>query len=597
MMNAADITFIRDTVFNLVSFSYDGNLQTQQGDGLCVTGDRQQATIIYSDKAELARGFFLLAKELSAGSEQVSIRQKRHFQTLGLMPPLHTNPLTVDSLKSYMAAAAAVGMNMILLSIEDCYELEGYPYFGYLSGRYTCEELKEIDAYAERLGLEVVPFLQTLAHLTTYMKWEEAGPVKDGPHSLMVGAEATYSLIEAMLKTMKKCFRTHKIHLGMDEARELGLGNYLHEHPYKPKSELFAEHLDRVKALCQKYDYEPQIWSDMIFKSCGGYDDEYSKRAVITEQVREAVQDFGLVYWDYYKVSKPAYIDVIDRHRQISPNILFAGAIWNWDGYLPNFDYTMKTMKPAMEACLDKKMETVYATVWDDPRDTFLAHSVYDFAIFSEYCYRGYDCSEEDIHSVGEFLTGHPRELLSLISEFFLGYEGATSMGARFIHCDAFYELMRYPIDYADAAQRYHQGAERLKAYAGNELADYAYSAFCAAGEKAMLLHRLRPAYQSNDMAALREICQVNFPACIQAVSALGEWQEKLWHKYQKHFAIEGIQIRFAGLEKRLRYQKAQLEAYINGEIDAIAELAETALNDEHATWLNWENNAYARKK
>ncbi|MBQ4517547.1 MAG: family 20 glycosylhydrolase [Clostridia bacterium] len=596
-MRVADVAFIRETIFNLVSFQYEGNITVAEGDHLVINGNWDSAHIVYSDKAELARGFFLLAKELSGGAEQVLIEQKRHFKTLGVMPSLPTNPLTMENLKQYINCMAAVGMNSLLLYIEDCYELEGYPYFGYLCGRYSRDELKEMDAYAEKLGIEVIPCLQTLAHLTTYMRWGEAGPVKETAHSMMVGEEATYTLIETMLKTMKECFHTNKIHLGMDEARELGLGKYLFEHEYQPKSVLFAEHVNRVKELCKKYDLEPQIWSDMIYKSCGGWDDEYSKRAVITNAVREAVQGVSLMYWDYYQDNKEKYIDTITRHRQIHGDVLFAGGIWNWDGYLPNFDYTMKTMKPAMEACLDTNIDTVYATVWDDPRDTFLHHSIYDFAIFSEYCYLGHDCTEDDIHSVGEFLTGYKREMLTTISEFFLGYDGATSMGARFIHCDAFYELMRYTIDYKEAADRYFAAAEEMKQYAGEELADYARQAMLAAGEKAKLLELIRPAYQNRDMKALQEICHENLPACIEAVSAVGDWQEKLWHKYQKPFAIDGIQMRFAGIVKRLCYQKERLEAFLRGEALTIPELEETALNDENATWLSWENNAFARKK
>ncbi|MBR6729128.1 MAG: family 20 glycosylhydrolase [Clostridia bacterium] len=594
-MREADIKWIQETIFNLVSFQYTGTIKTQKGTHLLVKGNKAEVQIVYSDKAELARGFFLLAKELSEGKEQVLVEQKRHFKSLGAMPALHTNPLTLEHLKRYIDYMAAVGMNTLLLYIEDRYELEGYPYFGYVSGRYTHAELKEIDDYADRLGIEVIPCLQTLAHLKNYMRWEAAGPVKETSASLMVGEEATYTMIETMLKTMKACFRTNKIHLGMDEARELGLGKYLFEHEYTPKSVLFAEHLNRVKDLCNKYELEPQIWSDMIFKACGGYDDEYSKKAVITEEMRAAVQNVGLVYWDYYKDDKAGYTDVITRHREIYSDVLFAGAIWNWDGFLPNFAYTMKTMKPAMEACLDMGIETVYATVWDDPKDSFLTHSVYDFAIFSEYCYLGHACTEEDIHGVGEFLTGYKREMLDLISELFLDYDGAVSMGARFIHCDAFYELMRYPIDYKKAAERYFAAAEELTPYAGTELADYAKKVLASAAHKAELLSLLRPAYKARDLEALKRICELNFTACIHAIEELSDAMDCLWYKYHKVFGIENIQIRLAGLEKRLRYQQKRLADFLQGEADCIPELDEPIYNDEHATWLPWGENTYAR--
>ncbi len=36
---------------------------------------------------------------------------------------------------------------------EDTYEVDGEPFFGYMRGRYTKAEMKEIDAFAEELGV------------------------------------------------------------------------------------------------------------------------------------------------------------------------------------------------------------------------------------------------------------------------------------------------------------------------------------------------------------------------------------------------------------------------------------------------------------
>ena len=66
---------------------------------------------------------------------------------------------------------AALGMNLFMLYTEDLYTLEDYPYFGYLRGRYTSEELRAIDDYAMELGVEVVPCIQTLAHLGSFLQW------------------------------------------------------------------------------------------------------------------------------------------------------------------------------------------------------------------------------------------------------------------------------------------------------------------------------------------------------------------------------------------------------------------------------------------
>lgn len=49
-----------------------------------------------------------------------------------------------------------------------------------------------------------------------------------------------------MLKSVKEAFHTDRVHLGMDEAVQLGLGNYLKENGYKNSSELIKEHCARV---------------------------------------------------------------------------------------------------------------------------------------------------------------------------------------------------------------------------------------------------------------------------------------------------------------------------------------------------------------
>ena len=43
------------------------------------------------------------------------------------------------------ADGALMGLNLVMLYTEDTYEVEGWPYFGYMRGRYSREELEAID--------------------------------------------------------------------------------------------------------------------------------------------------------------------------------------------------------------------------------------------------------------------------------------------------------------------------------------------------------------------------------------------------------------------------------------------------------------------
>jgi hypothetical protein len=153
--------------------------------------------------------------------------------------------MKVDTVMQMMRKMALMGHNTFMLYTEDTYEIEEYPYFGYMRGRYTKGELKELDAYAASLGIELIPCVQMLGHLSTHLRWSAAGAYKDTANALLVGADATYRLIDRMLATIAECFTSRRLHIGMDETHDLGTGRYLDSNGYRDRRELYFEHLTR----------------------------------------------------------------------------------------------------------------------------------------------------------------------------------------------------------------------------------------------------------------------------------------------------------------------------------------------------------------
>ena len=152
--------------------------------------------------------------------------QHENYDTLGVMIDMSRNGvMSVPQLKEYLGYLQKMGYNCAMLYTEDTYEVEGEPFFGYMRGGYSCDELRELDAYAASLGIELIPCIQTLAHLQGFVHWKKV-PV-DRDDILLVGDESTYALIEKMLQSVRKCFKTDRIHIGMDEAWALGRGRYM----------------------------------------------------------------------------------------------------------------------------------------------------------------------------------------------------------------------------------------------------------------------------------------------------------------------------------------------------------------------------------
>ena len=162
----------------------------------------------------------------------------------GVMLDMSRNAvMTVDAVKKFIDTVYSFGYNMIQLYTEDTFEVEGEPYFGYMRGRYSESELKEIDTYCQNKGVELIPCVQTLAHLNGIFRWAEYQKINDVNDILLLNEPRTYDLIENVFKTIKRCYLSKIVHIGMDEAHMIGLGKYLDKYGYQNRFDILIKHL------------------------------------------------------------------------------------------------------------------------------------------------------------------------------------------------------------------------------------------------------------------------------------------------------------------------------------------------------------------
>ena len=69
---------------------------------------------------------------------------------------------------------ALMGYTQLMMYTEDTYTVDTQPFFGYLRGRYSVQELQQLDRFAQRLGIELVPCIQTLGHMERFLHWQKA---------------------------------------------------------------------------------------------------------------------------------------------------------------------------------------------------------------------------------------------------------------------------------------------------------------------------------------------------------------------------------------------------------------------------------------
>jgi len=577
---------IRTLTEQTLGYHFPCPVQEVEAGGLYVQYQSGAAQVGGSTVPALARAYMLLAKELSAGKTDFEIRQSASFKECGIMLDVSFGcVLKVASVKKYMDFMALHGMNLLMLYTEDLYEVPEYPHFGYQRGRYSAAELREVVEYASQLGIEVVPCIQTFGHLGKFLRYAVNGNIAENATVLLPGEEKTYQFIEACIRVCRSVFTSNRIHIGCDETRGVGFGKSFNRDGYRDRFDIFNEHLSRVVEICQKYSFHPMMWSDMYFAIAAPNAGTFEPGIEVPQYAIDAMPDVDLVFWDYYHEDNHFYAANIESHKKIGHNYLFAGGVWTWNGPVPNFRYTYDTVRPAMEECLKGGVESVFGTTWAYG-DINHMQGLPCLAMYSEYCWRGMDCTREDVDAVAEFTTGTSRVLADAISDFFCGLEGDYKVGTLILFSDPLINLLCYDYDLPAYEKCFANSLKVLEQHPEAPFGDYYRAIFRCVLHKVRLHQTLIPRYKAGDKAWLREYAEVTLPQMQKDFQTLFELHDELWHRDQKTYGFERCANWYAAAISRIGYTAKQIKRYLNGEITEIEALEQEPLRGSKQKYL-----------
>lgn len=488
-----------------------------------------------------------------------------------------------EGIRRYVSTIAKMGYDTLMLYTEETYEVDGEPFFGYMRGRYTKAELKEIDAFCAEMGVELVPCIQTLAHLKCMFRWEDYKDICDCDDILLIDEEKTYQLLEHIFSTLRQCCSTGKIHIGMDEAYNVGLGKYLEQHGYADRFQLICRHLSRVCALADKYGFEPMIWSDMFCKLALNTPDYYEGGEIDPEWVRQKVQlpeNVTFVYWDYYTTDRERYAKMIEVNKAFGRKVIFAGGAWTWKGFGPDNTFSMEATRAAMEACRAGGVEDWFLTSWGDDGDECSKFAVLPALLYAAEIAEGHENMDE-IKAKFREITGADFDTFMLLDKVNIYHGNTGSFGKYLLYIDVFmgFEDPRHnELEegyYARLAEEIHN-AQGKGEY--GYLFD-SYEALCRVlSIKSELGRKTRKYYRENAKEALKKLAEEDYVSAIAAIREFHRVYRRMWMTDKKPHGFDVQDIRLGGLMQRLESCKNCIEEYLRGETDSIPELEEEIL-------------------
>lgn len=514
--------------------------------------------------------------------------QKSSIKDIGLMIDCSRNSvMNLQALKKLIPVLAKAGYTTLQLYTEDTYEVNDEPYFGYLRGRYSKQELKELDAFALSYRIELIPCIQTLAHLRAIFRWPEYQNINDTADILLVGEERTYKLLENIFDTLKECFSSRRVNIGMDEAHALGQGRYAQLHGCRERSEIMAEHLKRVNEIANSRGFTCCMWSDMFFYMAFGGTNYTEDETDIPQEILEKIPDnISLIYWDYYNTDKKIYDNNIRSHLKSSNNIIFAGGAWSWVGFTPLNHYAIEANRAALESCLENGIKEVFITAWGDNGGYCSPFSVLPALIqFSENSKGNFD--NEKIKSRFREIVGIDYDaFLAIDLPNYLSYGQDAKLRCNpskyLLYNDILAGVYDSTIE-TGCGDIYKEHSEKLKALETDRDYGYIFKTARLLCEclffKVDLGKRTRIIYQNRDKSKLDVLIEERYDPLIEKLEEFYRALINYWEMLYKPYGFEVSNIRIGGLIYRIKYVRNRLISFINGDTDTIPELEEKLLD------------------
>jgi len=551
--------------------------------GYRVQNFNKRFKVFYGSKNDIFAAIGYIISHLDSNS--YDIKRQKTMDKLGFMIDCARNGVPkVDTLKQQVLNLSLMGYTYIGLYLEDVFEIEDEPFFGYMRGRYNSEEIGDLLVFSELFGIEVTPYIQTLAHLNNIFKHDEYQSILDINNILLVGESKTYDLVEKMIVSAKEMFQTNNINIGMDEAMMLGLGNYLKKYGFTDRMNIMITHLNKVMDICKKHNVKASMWADMFFRLRGaGY---LSQEVTSFSDIKALIpDDVELLYWDYYHLEKSDYDRQFESLKTLTDNYGFGGAAWKWIGFAPHNKYSERTMNPAIASSLEHGVNHFVVTSWGDngaeasifsvlPSLFYIADKIYDDELGNRDSFLTAltNYSLDSWMNLDTLNQPYPSKLVKSVNPSkYLLYEdvllGDTSIKLSKDY-KKYYQMISLHLEPSTKIQsRYsyifktlHQLSHILEL-------------------KSTLGIELYEAYHKKDLTTLNTIQEDIIPMIISRIKLFSSTFKSQWYLENKLQGFEIQSYRLGGLQARLLEISDIIKMYLDNDLDSINILDEKILN------------------
>ena len=295
-------------------------------------------------------------------SSSLSKSQKPAVAIRGVHLDLKGLPPTFKRLLELLSVFAAAGYNAVLVEWEDMFPWVVDDRFRSRTA-YSSEQVDHFHQKAKSLGLQIIPLVQSLGHMETFLSLPDYAHLRECPERpdvLNPLAKGARELVEKLVENIiQKTPELSYLHLGGDEAWTSGTHPdtkaFIKKHG---KGALLLSHIEPILDKLNNRGIRPILWHDM----CVDLDD--SSLAHLSEKT-------DLMVWGYAETpdeTKRHYnTGIIEQFHSHGIPLWAATAYKGADGCvadLPNLQNRYRNAVGWVDICKRFNLKGIIATGW-----------------------------------------------------------------------------------------------------------------------------------------------------------------------------------------------------------------------------------------
>lgn len=204
---------------------------------------------------------------------------KNKLEIIALQIDLARQKETMEYIKSHIDFAKENGYNAVFVYLEAAVRVDCVSYFSE-DHTYSVEEIKEIVAYGNEKGIDIIPALENLAHMENFMRYPQLAFMSECQDAEVDGRGIRTGLGDCACVSNPKAmefldtyysqviplFTSQYVHAGLDEPFDFAVCDKCMERVRngESKQELFFEHVMRTYKLVKSFGKTMMMWDDFF---------------------------------------------------------------------------------------------------------------------------------------------------------------------------------------------------------------------------------------------------------------------------------------------------------------------------------------------